>query len=140
MSMSASTARSRVLIIEDDDATAEILADIVGDLGYELRVARGLGQIDAAFVPDVVISDLLVAQPRPEAARAYIETLRRRFGAVPLLLLTGHAWIVAEQADLSVDALILKPFDIDMLTDQIRQQLSSHGATDLPSLNVTRPT
>jgi len=134
MSTRASGARWRVLIIEDDVAIAELLADIVGYLGYELRVACGLAQIDAAFVPDLVITDLLVTHLRPEAARAYTETLRRRFGAVPLLLLTGHSWIAAQQADLSVDALILKPFDIDVLSDQIRQQLSSHGATDLPSL------
>lgn len=121
-------ARLRVLIIEDDDPTAEMLADIVGDLGYDVRVARGLDQLDPAFTPDLVISDLVVKQPRPDAAQAYTEALRRRFGAVPLLLLTGHSWIADQQSRLSVDALVMKPFDIDVLSDQIHQQLSSRDA------------
>ena len=124
--MSAS-ADPRVLIIEDDDAIAEMLADIVGDLGCETRVARDLGQLDAAFAPDLVISDLVIDRPRPAAARDYAEALRRRFGTVPLLLLTGHSWIAEHRADLPVDGLILKPFDIDALSQQIRQ-LSSRGA------------
>lgn len=131
MSMSTAGTRLRVLIIEDDDPTAELLADIVGDLGYDLRIARGLDHLDMAFAPDLVISDLVVKQPRPDAAKAYTEALRRRFGAVPLLLLTGHSWIADQQAGLSVDALVLKPFDIDVLTDQIRHQLSARGTATL---------
>ena len=125
MSTRGVVTRARVLIIEDDEATAGMLADIVGDLGYELSVAGGLSQVDAAFTPDLVISDLLVARPHPGAARAYTETLRRRFGAVPLLLLTGHSWTLEHEADLSVDALIMKPFDLGALCDQIRRHLSS---------------
>ena len=125
--MSAS-AGPRVLIIEDDESIAEMLADIVRDLGCETRVARGLDELDAAFVPDLVISDLVVDQPRPAAARDYAEGLRRRFGTVPLLLLTGHSWIAGHLADLPVDALILKPFDIDALSQQIRQLSSRREA------------
>lgn len=131
MNRGGAGARSRVLIIEDDDPTAEMLADIVGDLGYDVRVARGLDQLDAAFAPDLVISDLVVKRPRPDAAQAYTEALRRRFGAVPLLLLTGHSWIAEQQSRLSVDALVLKPFDIDVLSDHIRQQLSLRGPATL---------
>ena len=129
--MMASAARLRVLIIEDDEAIAAMLADVVGDLGCETEVARGLSQLDAAFVPNLVISDLLVDRPRPAAARDYVEKLRRRFGTVPLLLLTGHSWIADHRDDLPVDGLILKPFDIDALSQQIRE-LSARGATLRP--------
>jgi hypothetical protein len=51
---------------------------------------------------------------------------------VPILLLTAHSWIAHDGPDPSVDALLLKPFDVTALSDQVvtllRIPSSPHGA------------
>jgi len=135
--------RPRVLVIEDDQSTSEMLGMIVTDLGCEVLIAHDLGDADVTPAPDLVISDLVVPRPvRGSAGRAYTEELRRRFGAVPILLLTAHSWIAHEGPDLSVDALLLKPFDVTALSDQVIALLrtpSSPRVSPAPSLGRRTP-
>jgi DNA-binding response OmpR family regulator len=143
MGMRGARGRPRVLVIEDDESTADMLRMIVADLGCEVLIARDLGDADATHAPDLVISDLVVPRPvRGSAGRAYTEELRRRFGAVPILLLTAHSWIAHEGPDLSVDALLLKPFDVAALSDQVIALLrtpSSPRVSPAPSLGRRTP-
>ena len=110
--------RSRVLIIEDDEAIADMLRLIICDLGHEANIMREVPSAPVVPPPDLVISDLLALRPSLASGRAYTAALRRRFAGIPLLLLTAHTWMVREP-DPSVDASLLKPFDLTVLCDQV---------------------
>ncbi len=57
------TSSPRVLVVEDEEAVGEILADVLADAGYEVRRARngreGLRLI-GAWLPQVIILDLMM--------------------------------------------------------------------------------
>jgi len=56
-----------------------------------------------------------------------LESLRRRFPAVPIVLVTAHWQAEADRAVLPVDAVMTKPFDVDALAQLVL------------SFDVTRP-
>ena len=79
----------RVLVVEDDDAIAQVLQRSLRMEGYDVRVAAdGISALDQAhaFLPDLVILDLgLPKMDGIEVAR----TLRRT-DDVPILVLTAR--------------------------------------------------
>jgi two-component system response regulator MprA len=96
-----------VLVVEDEPAIREAVADLLEDEGYAVRqAADGLEAIDELRVDDVdlVLSD--VRMPRldgPSLARR----LRRRGQAVPVVLMSA----VDVEVDLPGVRFLPKPFD-----------------------------
>lgn len=117
--------RLLVLIVEDDGAIADLLAEVV----------RDLVDADTVSVPhpdraprdrrvDLVITDLIGEEThRVDAGRRYLARLRTLFAAVPILLLTGQPWAQETAEALPVDGVLTKPFDIDDLIARVRALL-----------------
>ena len=115
--------RGRVLIVEDDAVTRELMCDLLEDDGYEVEVATSgaeallrLGQ----QLPDLVVLDLML----PDGDG--LAFLRRRrdlapFAAIPVLVVSAAASEhLVDAKNLGADALVYKPFDIDALLLQAR--------------------
>ncbi|MBV9684635.1 MAG: response regulator, partial [Solirubrobacterales bacterium] len=78
----------RVLVVEDDDAIAQVLQRSLRMEGYEVRIAGdGMAALDEAhaFLPDLVILDL--GLPRLDGLEV-AKTIRRN-DDVPILVLTA---------------------------------------------------
>ena len=115
----------RVLVVEDDDAIAQVLQRSLRMEGYEVRVADdGPAALDAAhgFLPDLVILDLgLPGMDGIEVAKR----LRDSDDDVPILVLTARDAIESrvEGLDSGADDYLVKPFERQELLARIRALL-----------------
>jgi DNA-binding response OmpR family regulator len=123
--MEQATATARVLVVEDDEAIADVLRRSLRAEGHEVESAfDGAQALLAAehFVPDLVILDL--GLPRVDG----IEVLKRiRDGGsdVPVLVLTARTETEDRVAglDTGADDYLPKPFEREELLARIRALL-----------------
>lgn len=107
--------RHRVLLIEDEEELAELLGDLLRDIGHEVRVAGSVGEAEehlAGWLPCAVITDVTLPDvPREEL----VQRLRARVAATPILLMSAIAASdlrkMAEEQ--GAQGTIPKPFDLD---------------------------
>jgi two-component system, OmpR family, response regulator MprA len=121
-SSSISEITPTVLVVEDEPAIREVVADLLQDEGYAVRQASdGLQAIEELEVDDVdlVLSD--VRMPRldgPSLARR----LRGRGRAVPVVLMSA----VDVEVDLPGVRFLPKPFERDHLLHVIGSVLGAN--------------
>jgi len=127
----------RILIVEDEQITAEDLAEVLKGLGYEVSavVASGVEAIREVekSPPDLVLMDIRIKGDMDGAETA--RTLRERFD-VPVVYLTAHAdRDTLERAKHSRPmGYIVKPFHESELHASLEIALSKHRH-DRRSLN-----
>ncbi len=115
----------RVLVVEDDDAIAQVLQRSLRMEGYDVRVAEdGVAALDQAhaFLPDLVILDL--GLPRLDGIEV-AKTLRRSEDEVPILVLTARDALESriEGLDSGADDSLVKPFERQELLARMRALL-----------------
>ena len=114
----------RVLVVEDDDAIAQVLQRSLRMEGYDVRVAGdGVAGLDQAhaFLPDLVILDLgLPGMDGIEVAKALRET-----DDVPILILTARDAVESRVGglDSGADDYLVKPFERQELLARLRALL-----------------
>jgi two-component system response regulator MprA len=127
----------RVLVVEDDDAIAQVLQRSLRMEGYDVKVAvDGVSALDQAhaFLPDLVILDL--GLPRLDG----IEVARtlRRSDDVPILVLTARDAVEArvEGLDSGADDYLVKPFERQELLARMRALLRRRPPRGQAALTV----
>ncbi len=107
-----------VLVIEDQGAIAEMLAMLLGDEGYSVRVARsardGLAQARAA-APDLITLDLAL----PGADGATLLRALHTDGGPPVVVISAHPELLTPADQALAAAVLGKPFDIDELLARV---------------------
>ena len=114
-----------ILVLDDDEVILDLLQTVLTDAGYDTLLAPGLHAIPANTSADIVITDLVPLKAyRRESALDWVASLRARFADSPLLVVTAHAAAVAEADMLGANAIIAKPFDVDMLLAKLDDLLA----------------
>lgn len=115
-----------ILIADDEEPIVEMLAAFVEDLGYTPLVAQnGQQALELARKrwPALIITDLMM--PMLNGADLVmalrVEATAHERAAPPVVLLTAGS--ARSASHLHVDALLLKPFDLDELEQVIRRLL-----------------
>jgi two-component system, OmpR family, response regulator MprA len=114
----------RVLVVEDDDAIAQVLQRSLRMEGYEVRIAgdgeAGLHEA-GSFLPDLVVLDL--GLPRLDGLDV-AKQLRER-DDTPILMLTARDAVEArvEGLDSGADDYLVKPFERQELLARLRALL-----------------
>jgi len=133
----AENGNPRVLIVEDDEAIADVLRRSLRQEGYEARTAGdGLEALEAAeeFMPDLVVLDL--GLPKLDG----VEVCRRLRAEsdVPILILTARSDTEDRVAglDAGADDYIPKPFERAELLARIRALLRRRPPRGAASLVV----
>jgi len=120
----SATAHPRVLVVEDDEAIAQVLQRSLRLEGYEVKIeGDGVAALDTAhaFRPDLVILDL--GLPRLDGVDV-ARTLRES-DDVPILMLTARDALESRVIglDAGADDYLVKPFERQELLARLRALL-----------------
>lgn len=115
-----------VLIVEDDDASARAIAELLELEGYVVRRARnGADAIEVlrSFTPDVVLVDL---QLPVMDGRSFVELYRRRVRpAATVILMSGRSDGRAIAQAVGAEGFVAKPLEMDVLLRTISLSLAT---------------
>jgi CheY-like chemotaxis protein len=112
---------SRILIVDDDQDMVEIFADVLGELGFETRVARdGLTALSIAqsFRPNVCLLDIGMPGMDGYEIAAKLRGLSGLREDMRIIAITGYGQDVDRRRSLDAGfhAHLVKPVNLDTLT------------------------
>ena len=111
-----------VLVVDDDSALRQIIAEALVDAGYDVRqAANGIEALDAvrADPPEVVLLDLsMPIIDGWEFVDAWHTSGARQGGR--LVVISGVPGAEATVEGIRPDAFLAKPFDVERLIETVR--------------------
>ncbi|HEY3123563.1 MAG TPA: response regulator [Thermoanaerobaculia bacterium] len=118
----------QILIVEDDSALREALAQVLMDEGYDLLSARdGLEAVNCLKKgnrPDVILLDLSMPVVNGWEFRMF-QKRDPDLAQIPVILITAGGYTREEVAWLEPSALLPKPLDLPLLLSIIRRFCAS---------------
>lgn len=130
----------KILCIEDDQDTIELLAEVLTEEGYQVIVATSgvEGVKKFAQGPDLIICDIEM----PNGSGFFVISELRKLGAlarpVPFIFITAHAerenHLRARQ--LGCDDFVAKPIDFELLIEMVRHRLRA-PVRPAPAVSLT---
>lgn len=118
-----------ILVVEDDQAIAEVIASALGDEGMDVRVApsaeHALEHL-THFAPAVILVDYrMPGMSGHEFIGAYHAL---NVAHAPIIFSTANIGSEQSAIDLGAADVLLKPFEIDDLIDVVRRHLPADSA------------
>lgn len=109
----------RILAVEDDPPTAEVVRSVLEGEGHEVRIAldgrKALAEL-AGWQPDVVILDLLLPALSGHALLRYLRDLPE-YRQVPVVVMSGALPTLAKLD--GATSVLPKPFELTQLISMI---------------------
>lgn len=128
---------AKILCIEDDAETIELLVEFLTEEGHQAIVATsGVEGVEKfAHEPDLIICDIEM----PNGSGFFvISELRKRGASVPFIFITAHAerenHLRARQ--LGCDDFVAKPIDFELLIEMVRHRLRTPAPPE-PAVSLT---
>lgn len=116
--------RTEVLVVEDDVAVRQGIAEGLRLLNYSVREAcdgeSGLQELRRRM-PDLLMSDYLM--PGMNGAQ-FIAAARQIYPKLPVLVATGHADMAEVEKLVGVQSVLKKPFDLETLNAAVGTELA----------------
>ena len=122
--------RPRVLLVEEHPPTAEMMADFLGDEGYEVTVALGLAEAADALAAaryDLVLADSLRKSTTGLLTDRWgpLTRVRTLAGDTPVVITTAYSpRFFADYRERGFADLLPKPFRLDELLAVVRRHLA----------------
>ena len=122
-------ARRKILCIEDDRETADLIAEELVDRGFAVDIAHDGQQGLAAILrdaPDLVLCDVSMPVMTGFELLERVTALAPRFADMPFIFLTALAQREAELKGrrLGADDYVTKPVDFDILASIVETRLA----------------
>lgn len=122
---------ARIAIVDDSPEVLDLMADVLGDAGYEVVRFTGEGDLVtdlAAVRPDAIILDLLLAASDSDGPGwDRLTRIRSELSGVPVLVCSADAVRLREgSAEIDRDPLLHaleKPFSLDRLEEAVQRLL-----------------
>ena len=115
---------TRILVIDDDVTLAELMRVVLEDAEFTVSVATNPRDLPSGRFDCIVTDQVTVGPYSVDDARDWLLRLADRYPSVPTLVATAHAEARGDQVALGATAVILKPFDLDVLIAAVRQVTS----------------
>lgn len=118
--------RANVLVVDDDQPTTTMVADVLGDEGYLVRTAVNVaGALEAieAEPPDIILLDLRM--PGIDGIDMFRILHERDLITMPIILMTADNHALQELTAQGVKFILFKPFDLDTLVNCVAEALRS---------------
>ena len=120
---------SEILIVDDEEDIRDLVAGILGDEGYETRVA---GDSDGALGavrqrrPQLVVLDIWLQGSKMDGIQV-LDTIKREQPDLPVVMISGHGTIETAVASIKKGAydFIEKPFKADRLLHVVTRALEA---------------
>ncbi len=129
--MSENAQGPKILVVDDDEALAEMLAIVLANEGYEARTCHdGAAALDVFrdYGPDLVLLDLMLP------GRDGVDVCRdiRAESDVPIVMLTAKSDTidVVSGLEAGADDYVAKPFKTQELVARVRTRLRRHVTVD----------
>ena len=125
------TARGLVLIAEDEEPIAEVVATVVEDAGYTPRLAahgREALELARAEQPALLITDLMMPYLNGAELIAALRSDAAAGGQAPLPVILMTAAGPAQARAAGADAVLRKPFELLELDALIRRFLEARAS------------
>jgi len=123
-------ASNEILIVDDEAPIAELLADVLQDEGYRIRVARDGASALLEIIkrpPGLVLLD--VAMPVMLGSDLLIYLRRHGFTDLPIIIMTAGLSPLVYLTQGATE-VIPKPFDVDLVVEKVMHYLPlEHGRT-----------
>jgi signal transduction histidine kinase len=116
---------TRILLVEDNDAVRDLTAANLREHFDQVDEAANATAALAALERhrfDAVVSDIVM--PGALDGLGLMREIRRRWPAMPIVLLSGYATSIAEARDLGVPVLT-KPLELGRLADAVRMKIAA---------------
>jgi DNA-binding NarL/FixJ family response regulator len=129
-------ARKKILCIEDDSTVATMIAEELGDRGFEVAAARDGHEGFVAILksaPDLVLCDINLPVMSGFEVLERLNALAPRLGHVPFVFLTALTDRESElrARRLGADDYVTKPIDFDMLSMIINARLAGVARNEM---------
>jgi signal transduction histidine kinase len=115
-----------VLLVEDDDAVAGLVSEMLDALGWQVErtatAAAALDLLDRDRPMDLVFSDVMM--PGAMSGLELAKEIQRRRPRLPILLTTGFAGAVADAARMRNFKVLAKPYRLDELEKALLEVLA----------------
>jgi len=135
--------RKKILYIEDDRTTAELVVLELGKRGFEVTVSHdgreGFGAILEGS-PDLVLCDISLPTMSGYEILENLKGLSPPYVPVPFILVTAMVSRQNERSarDMGADDYIIKPIDFDMLEATIERLTGCHCPAEISSFEPSR--
>lgn len=130
-----STLAERILLVDDEEPTREIMAAVLGGEGYRCRcVPNGLDALrllESGEKFDLITSDIANS---PMWGTSFLEQVKQRFPEIPTLVITACRDLSEPPASVrkgGYDGYLLKPFEREQLVIAVRRALESRRSNIL---------
>ena len=133
--------RKKILCIEDDLETAELIAEDLEERGYDMALAHD-GQAGFSAVlklqPDLVLCDVSMPVMNGFAVLDRLTELTPRFASMPFVFLTalGDRDNQLKGRRLGADDYVVKPIDFEILAAIISGRLAKIARTEVWSRRI----
>jgi Response regulator containing CheY-like receiver, AAA-type ATPase, and DNA-binding domains len=120
---------SEILVVDDEEDIRDLIAGILGDEGYETRVAADSDTALAAVRlrrPQLVVLDIWLQGSRLDGIQV-LDTIKREHPDLPVVMISGHGTIETAVASIKKGAydFIEKPFKADRLIHVVQRALEA---------------
>lgn len=113
----------RVLVVEDDDAIALVLEDLLVSEGFAVeRATNGAVALELLpeFRPNVIVLDLMMPVLDGWGFRVRQRGLSAELATIPVVVLSGAREATTAAIEMQAASVVVKPFVLDALVDAIR--------------------
>ena len=115
----------RVLVIDDETAILEMLAEILSQKGYQVDTAdsgeEGMNKLHSNDY-DLLITDMVMGKMSGENVLQEVRQLKG--DSLPVIAMSGTPWLMDKQL---FDAVLPKPYSLKVLFETVRDFLSPTG-------------
>src|SRR5262249_30151737 len=127
----------RLMVVDDDPVTCELLCEVFTAEGFNPRFVQSCDAALASLTKenaDVVISDIRMGSI--DEGLALLEEVRQQYPQLPVVLMTAFGSVDTAVRAVKQGAFdyVSKPFDIDALVATVRRALAGRSQTTTPTI------
>lgn len=115
----------RIMIVEDDVALSEVLANLFNDLGFECIFVTDAPDITVIeeFMPDLMVIDYHLPKVNGGEICGMVKQ-NLNLCQIPVIVISAYSKIILNLDDGSFDCFIEKPFSMDEILRPVRRLLA----------------